>query len=88
MACPMHCSCGYGLVNALAAHAGDCNDNGIDDATDIAAQAGTDCNVNGLPDECDLTADPPLDVNHDGVLDTCQPPAIPPRRPGASRAWH
>lgn len=31
----------------------DCNDNGIDDSTDIASGYSTDCNHNGIPDECD-----------------------------------
>src|SRR5213593_3515050 len=32
----------------------DCNQNGVDDAQDIAAGTSRDCNGNGVPDECDL----------------------------------
>ena len=31
----------------------DCNNNGVDDAEDIAAGTSADCNSNGTPDECD-----------------------------------
>ncbi len=33
---------------------GDCNDNGVCDADEIAAGAETDCNSNGVPDSCEL----------------------------------
>ena len=32
----------------------DCNQNGAEDAADIAAGVSKDCNQNGIPDECDL----------------------------------
>ncbi|TVQ63907.1 MAG: hypothetical protein EA378_00500 [Phycisphaerales bacterium] len=32
----------------------DCNNNGIDDACDIASGFSQDCNGNGIPDECDV----------------------------------
>ncbi|MFQ5491843.1 MAG: FG-GAP repeat domain-containing protein [Phycisphaerae bacterium] len=35
--------------------AADCNDNGIDDATEILSGMASDCNSNGIPDDCDLT---------------------------------
>ncbi|HVP10183.1 MAG TPA: hypothetical protein VMV94_03235 [Phycisphaerae bacterium] len=31
----------------------DCNNNGINDAQDIAAGTSVDCNLNGIPDECE-----------------------------------
>jgi subtilisin family serine protease len=34
----------------------DCNNNGIDDAAEIAAMTAEDCNGNGIPDTCDLAA--------------------------------
>ncbi len=37
--------------------AADCNTNGIDDTTDIAAGTSQDCNSNGIPDECDISGD-------------------------------
>ncbi|MEM1330375.1 MAG: GC-type dockerin domain-anchored protein [Planctomycetota bacterium] len=36
----------------------DCNNNGIDDACDIADGFSLDCNENGVPDECDVVASP------------------------------
>jgi len=47
----------------------DCNNNGVDDATDIANGTSTDINADGIPDECPgqstrLCAD----VNNDGVV--------------------
>ena len=39
----------------------DCNDNGIDDALDIAMGTSADCNVNDVPDECDIAGDQALD---------------------------
>jgi len=66
---------GYGIVNALAALTPDCNENSVDDATDIALGTSEDCNGNGLPDECDLDrAGDYLDVdcNDNGVLDMCE----------------
>ena len=33
----------------------DCNNNGIDDAEDIAGGFSLDCNASGIPDECELT---------------------------------
>jgi hypothetical protein len=34
----------------------DCNDNGIEDAVDIASGGSSDSNVNGVPDECEAAA--------------------------------
>lgn len=31
----------------------DCNNNSVNDATDIVASTSADCNLNGIPDECD-----------------------------------
>jgi hypothetical protein len=44
---------------------GDCNSNGIPDATDIASGTSEDCNGNGVPDECDT------DCNANGIPDSC-----------------
>ncbi|MGE3182100.1 MAG: choice-of-anchor D domain-containing protein [Phycisphaerae bacterium] len=43
----------------------DCNQNGVDDAEDIANGDSEDCNFNGEPDECELDSD------NDGVIDDC-----------------
>ncbi|MCK4660932.1 MAG: hypothetical protein KAV82_15535, partial [Phycisphaerae bacterium] len=49
----------------------DCNDNGIDDAQDIAAGTSQDCQPNGIPDECDLAAGTSQDDNANGIPDEC-----------------
>ena len=43
------CVCHLPILSAA-----DCNENGVDDATDIAAGTGADCNGNGIPDGCDV----------------------------------
>lgn len=51
---------------------GDCNTNGIDDLTDVAAGTSLDCNQNGHPDGCEP------DTDQDGVIDGCdQCPGTP-----------
>ena len=47
---------------------GDCNENQILDADDIASGASKDCEGNGLPDECEV----PSDCNANGVRDACE----------------
>ena len=44
---------GYGIVNAAAAAAEDCNDNGVADGDEIAAQPSLDQDENGIPDHCE-----------------------------------
>lgn len=51
---------GPSLVRAV-----DCNQNGIDDADDIAQGTSNDCDVNGTPDECQI------DQDGDGYIDAC-----------------
>ncbi len=46
-------------------HAADCNNNGVEDATDIAAATSDDCNVNAVPDGCEG------DFDADGLIDGC-----------------
>jgi len=50
----------------------DCNDNGIDDANDIAAGTSADCNLNTVPDECDLAEPSSFDCNFNGLVDSCE----------------
>ncbi|MCK4872252.1 MAG: exo-alpha-sialidase [Phycisphaerales bacterium] len=50
----------------------DCNQNGIDDAEDIAVGDSPDCNENGIPDECELAAGTAADGNGNGILDECE----------------
>lgn len=43
----------------------DCNNNGTDDAADIAGGVSLDCNLNGIPDECECVwdnGDQPTDI--------------------------
>ena len=49
----------------------DCNDNGIDDADDIANMTSNDCNGNSIPDECEF------DCNDNGIPDDCDPEECP-----------
>jgi len=44
----------------------DCNNNGIDDALDIASGTSADCDHNGVPDECQP------DCDNDGIPDVCE----------------
>jgi hypothetical protein len=48
---------GYGIVDAGAALAADCNANGVPDDEDISGGASGDCNRSGTPDECECMAD-------------------------------
>ena len=53
----------------------DCNNNGIDDSTDIAICQGSpacdDCNLNDVPDECDIADQTSQDADANGVPDEC-----------------
>jgi hypothetical protein len=49
----------------------DCNENGTDDAIDIAGGASADCNQNGIPDECDIAGGSSKDLDGDGRPDEC-----------------
>ncbi len=72
---------GAGAVESLT----NCNDNGIDDAEDIANLTSPDCNTNAIPDECEIdensqapggpffcTFDCDPDCNRTGVPDECE----------------
>ena len=50
----------------------DCNENGVEDETDIADETSPDCNLNNVPDECDISELVEPDCNLDGVPDVCQ----------------
>jgi hypothetical protein len=62
---------GYGIIDAFAAAAADCNSNDVSDATDIADTTSKDRNTNGIPDECDIAAGRSLDANGNGIPDEC-----------------
>ena len=63
---------GYGIIDAMAAAASDCNSNGIPDATDISNANSKDCNANGIPDECDIADGRSRDANGNGIPDECR----------------
>jgi hypothetical protein len=46
----------------------DCNNNGIDDAIDIAGNPALDCDTNGVIDSCELAA---RDCDNNGIIDAC-----------------
>ena len=48
----------------------DCNNNGVDDRTDVSLGTSQDCNSNGVPDECELAGN---DCDSNGVPDECDP---------------
>ena len=50
----------------------DCNENGIDDAQDIADGTSLDCNGNNRPDECDIADGDSSDDDNNGVPDECE----------------
>lgn len=52
------------LGEGIAAIA-DCNENGLDDAEDVASETSEDCNANQVPDECEADSD------GDGLIDDC-----------------
>ena len=49
----------------------DCNNNGIPDTDDLAAETSEDCNENGIPDECDIDSGTSDDCNENGIPDEC-----------------
>jgi glucose/arabinose dehydrogenase len=53
-------------------HVPDCNNNGIDDVTELADQLSPDCNANQLPDACDIALLNSLDMNGNSVPDECE----------------
>ncbi|MEE9293897.1 MAG: thrombospondin type 3 repeat-containing protein [Phycisphaerae bacterium] len=54
----------------------DCNNNGVEDAQEIATCPGepacSDCNTNSIPDECDITDGTSLDLDENGIPDECE----------------
>ena len=70
---------GRSIVDAYAAlnfSFTDCNDNGIDDADDLADCDGSawcsDCNGNEVLDECDIDDGTSADINGNGIPDECE----------------
>lgn len=53
-------------------HVVDCDQNGLDDALEIAAGTATDCNRNGRPDSCDITDGLLTDANANDIPDACE----------------
>lgn len=55
----------------------DCNNNGIDDAIDMAQGTESDCDSNCVPDSCQIANNAALDCNNNGQLDSCEVAADP-----------
>jgi len=53
-------------------HAQDCDENGMPDVAEIAADAGLDCDTNGMLDSCEIDDDSGLDCDANGMLDSCE----------------
>ena len=53
---PAACMLLISLVLPPRTDAVDCNNNSVEDATDISSATSQDCNSNGIPDECDTSA--------------------------------
>ena len=51
--------------------ANDCDENGVEDASDIGDLGRPDCDGNLIPDDCDI-ADGAVDCDEDGILDECE----------------
>jgi hypothetical protein len=58
-------------LTAPPALGADCDQDGAEDAMEIAAGWLTDCDGDGVPDRCQIGASPALDCDEDGVLDAC-----------------
>ncbi len=72
---------GTPAMSLLALPLTDCNENGIDDAIDIAncppgVLTCSDCNANGIPDDCDIDSGTSLDCQPNGVPDECEVPPM------------
>ena len=52
------------IISPTPTNAEDCNNNGIEDTTDIANGTSQDCTGNGRPDECDVMQQAKLDPSH------------------------
>jgi hypothetical protein len=50
----------------------DCNNNGVEDAAEIASGNASDCNANGRPDSCDITDATSEDCDENEIPDECQ----------------
>jgi len=66
---PTVCESGGGT--SVARCAGDCNQNGMNDACEIASGSGSDCNANDILDICEIRSNRSLDCNFSFTLDEC-----------------
>lgn len=60
------------FANLIVISINDCNDNGVQDADDIANGTSQDCNGNSTPDECDVANGTSNDCNVNGIPDECE----------------
>lgn len=68
---PTHVTMATLAATAQLAEPWDCNENGRDDAEDLALGSSTDCDLDGLPDECAVRWGLLSDEDGDGVPDEC-----------------
>jgi hypothetical protein len=61
------------IVYWVNGHGFDCDDNGVSDAAEIAADPTLDCNANGQLDSCDLANGTSVDQDSNGIPDDCVP---------------
>ncbi|MFH1419640.1 MAG: S8 family serine peptidase [Planctomycetota bacterium] len=59
------------IISGASSITSDCNDNGINDLTDISSGTSQDCNGNSFPDECDIVAGVSADCNGNDKPDEC-----------------
>ncbi len=50
----------------------DCNNNGVEDLTEILEGLSPDCNINNIPDDCDVDSGRSQDCQPNGVPDECE----------------
>ena len=62
----------YEFGSPRAVGGDDCNQNGLDDACELAGGLTPDCNGNGVPDHCDIADGSSSDCDGNGILDECE----------------
>ena len=72
----------------------DCDQNSVDDSSEIVQGTAADCNQNGIPDSCDIASglsqdcdgngvpdECQVDSDNDGIIDACEPAPAPASQP-------
>jgi hypothetical protein len=86
---PLTGSGSFTIVDLLCSGGPDCNNNGCNDARDIATGSSADINANGIPDECEADCNdndyPDLSEIAQGLVPDCNADQIPDHCQGAVR---